>query len=59
MAVMYKLYENKQTNSPTKGKWYARAIHPQRVETNELAERIHHTKGSDFCKKQVESLHDT
>lgn len=40
MAVMYKLYENKQTNSPTKGKWYARAIHPQRVETNELAERI-------------------
>ncbi|MFR5271220.1 MAG: smalltalk protein [Hoylesella buccalis] len=40
MAVMYKLYQDKRVTSSTKGKWYARAIHPQVIETDALAERI-------------------
>ncbi len=40
MAVMYKLYQDKRLNSSTKDKWYARAIHPQVIETDALAERI-------------------
>lgn len=40
MAVMYKLYQDKRMSSTTKDKWYARAIHPQVIETDALAERI-------------------
>lgn len=40
MAVMYKLYQDKRVSSKTKDKWYARAIHPQVIETDALAERI-------------------
>ena len=40
MAVMYKLYQNNRKDSKTKGKWYARAIYTQMVETDALADRI-------------------
>lgn len=37
---MYKLYQDKRKGVPTSGLWYARAIHPQVIETDALAERI-------------------
>lgn len=40
MAVFYRLYQNNQENFANKGKWYARAVNTQTVETNDLAERI-------------------
>lgn len=40
MAVRYKLYMNNRKNSPTKGKWYARAAVQNVVDLDALAKRI-------------------
>ena len=34
--ITNRLYQENRKNSPNQGKWYARAIHPQTVETNDL-----------------------
>ncbi len=38
--ITYKLYQSNRKNNPNQGKWYARAIHNQTIETNELASII-------------------
>lgn len=40
MAVMYKLYQETKESSKFKGKWYARAVITEVVNTEVLAERI-------------------
>lgn len=40
MAVFYKLYQNNNKNFVNKGKWYARSVITETVDTNQLAARI-------------------
>lgn len=40
MAVFYKLYQEAREASKNKGKWYARALMTETVDTEKLAERI-------------------
>ena len=40
MAVQYKLYQNNNSRSKQFGKWYARAVMVDTVDTNRLAEQI-------------------
>ncbi len=35
--ITYKLYQDNRRNNPNKGKWYARAIHVETIDTNKLA----------------------
>lgn len=37
MSVFYRLYQDNRETSSTKGKWYARAVHPNVVDTARLA----------------------
>ncbi len=38
MSVFYKLIQDNRKNSATKGYWYARAAHPNKVTTKQLAD---------------------
>ncbi|MBR5697394.1 MAG: HU family DNA-binding protein [Prevotella sp.] len=41
MSVRYKLYQDNRAESPTRGKWYARAVYNQKPKTlNQLALKI-------------------
>ena len=40
MAVLYRLYQNKHKNSEFSGKWYARSIMTNTIDTDGIAERI-------------------
>lgn len=40
MAINYRLYQNNREGSPTKGKWYARAVALNTIDTEKLAEII-------------------
>lgn len=42
MATMYKKVQNKNSKSPSNGKWYGRAVILQSVGTKKLAEEISH-----------------
>lgn len=38
--IRYKVYQNKSQTSPTRGKWYARAVTEEMVDVNGLAEHM-------------------
>lgn len=40
MAVFYKKYQDNRNSSANKGKWYARAVHTQTVDIDDLAEEM-------------------
>ena len=40
MAVFYKKIQDNRKNSTQKGKWYARAVHTQTVDIDDLAEEM-------------------
>lgn len=43
MAIRYRKVQNKLNNSPTFGKWYARAVVLDTIDTKRLAEEISHS----------------
>ena len=40
MAVFYKKFQDNRKNSLNKGKWYARAVHTQTVDIDDLADEM-------------------
>ena len=40
IMIRYKLYQDKRTNSSTKGKWYARAVNEETYDTERLAQHM-------------------
>ena len=40
MAVFYKKYQDNRNSSANKGKWYARAVHTQTVDIDDLADEM-------------------
>ena len=40
MAVLYRLYQNNRKNSEFSGKWYARSVMTNTIDTAAIAERI-------------------
>lgn len=64
MAVLYKMYQNNRSNFKNKGMWYARAIHPNTIHTEQIAELIQRNctvKKSDVVAvltELIEVMHD-